>query len=143
MKVLFVCTGNLYRSQAAAAIGKALGLQTDSAGVMRRGFGKRVPGRLREALERMGYAIPEEARSSGIEAGQVAWADSIVYMIPNHLIRLQELFPEVKPRKFSSLGTFTLPPVERIPDPMCLKGKPFNSVLRLIEEAVGNLKRWS
>jgi protein-tyrosine-phosphatase len=143
MKVLFVCTANLYRSQAAAAIGKVLGMQTESAGVYKGEFGKAVPGRLREALARMGYPIPEGERSKPATLKEAAWADAIVYMIPNHLKQLQAQFPDCPQRKFANLGEFLIPPLAGIPDPMFLKGRKFFGTIRLIETAVSNFRRWS
>jgi protein-tyrosine-phosphatase len=143
MKVLFICTANLYRSQAAAAIGKVVGLQTQSAGVYGGKFGRKVPERLRETLAAMGYPLPDWEKSKLVTEKEIGWADSILYMIPNHLDRLQEKFPDCPHRKFGCLGEFLLPPIPAIPDPMFLKGQKCTRSIRLIEQAVSNLKRWT
>jgi protein arginine phosphatase len=141
MRILFLCTANRFRSQAAAAIGRKLGLSVESAGLYRGAFDKTIPKSLREALYVLGdYFVPEDERSKPVNQKMIEWADRIIYMNPVHYKQLLKRFPTHR-RKFSPLGGYTEPPALRIPDPMFLKGAEYTKCMKLIESGVMNLAK--
>jgi len=101
--VLFVCTGNLYRSVSAAAM-----LATRIPAAERRyairsaGLtpgGQEWPGRVRRGLRRHGIALPE-GQSRQVSSSDVEGALVILGMELVHLRAIEAHFPDALPRSF-------------------------------------------
>jgi len=95
MNVLFVCTGNINRSPAAATIFKKLYPEhsVDSAAISDFNKGKLTTKKTREELAKRGYEYVE-IKSKPLKVSNVDWSDVIFFCQPSHLKSLKNLFGE-------------------------------------------------
>jgi len=90
MNILFVCTGNLYRSPMCEILAFHLSGKNhsfDSCGVSERLLvgGQPFPRRMKNLLKENGYPVAHKIRSKRINWELVHWAHKIVYMQNSHL----------------------------------------------------------
>ncbi len=145
MNILFVCTGNLYRSQAAEAFAIANGLpkkyKFDSAGLSENSAkGKAVPRKLVDVLAtRFLVDFPEGKKSKQLTSELTDWASVIAYMQPSHRTQLLDL--GISSKKIVFLGEYALPPIpKKIPDLAFTSDRlEFENVLGLIQHCVNRM----
>lgn len=136
MKVLCLCTGNLFRSIIAEVIGRTFGFDTRSAGVSSHIKGRTTPSIVVSSLRESGYVFkPKQAQQVSNEMFQ--WADRIFYMQPSHFEFMKLIFQEDVFKKTNCLGAFLKPPVNRIPDP-AFKPEILLSLIQMIETCFRN-----
>lgn len=140
MNILYVCTANRFRSQAAAIISKGCSSKhrVRSCGVGNGPFGLPVPKKLQQLLEEMEYYISPRAISKSMDDKLADWADKIVYMQPSHQKILAEQY--ANPSKLVCLADFANQSLNKIPDP-AFDAKGFDSIIRLIETCVKSFLR--
>lgn len=108
---IFICTGSIYRSPAAAAIWTAkTGLPAASYACSKAMAGSRIGPRMRRALEAAGYAYDEAYRSQWLGDAKLAAGTLVWGMQPGHLMTARGLG-----LKASLLSSFIRLP--KIPDP--------------------------
>lgn len=144
-KLVFICTGNLYRSYAAEVMArKIFGYQVEvlSAGVSdASGNNKKVPKRLIDALRKMGYNPDEKARSKKVTLSMVRDARKICYMQNSHKEDLHKMFPTLDPNRVKPLALYSPnTKIEKIRDLAFIHNThQFNVVLKEIEGCIQNL----
>jgi protein-tyrosine-phosphatase len=143
-RILVLCHGNVNRSALCGAI-----LEQELAGVAEvrsAGFiagGRRAAKKTRDAAMQ-GYDIDlENHRSTQVDAIQIAWADTIIYMDKGNLGRLERIAGQFGGQRWHCLGEFAEPAVKRIPDPAFMaRGTPeFEATIALIVSASENLAK--
>ena len=146
-KLIFVCTGNLYRSQAAEIMARKIfqgTAETGSAGVSEASAeNHKIPKRLVEALRGLGYFPDEEARSKKVTLSQIHDASKILYMQDSHAANLWKMFPRMEKRRFSPLARYSPSlDLEKIQDLAFIHDtKKFRGVLVDIEACIQGLYR--
>lgn len=142
-KILFICTGNKYRSPSAEHILKALdpNLTVKSAGTSENaGRNHLIAKKMRRCLVEMGYEEPC-IKSQHVSKELMEWADRVIYMAPTHQKYLAEHFPEFM-HKCSGLYEFTAKspdetPLARIEDPAFIREHAdVLEVTKIIERAI-------
>lgn len=141
--ILFICTGNKYRSPSAEHILKTLApnLDVKSAGTSENAAGNHlIAKKMRRCLVEMGYEEPS-IKSQHVSKELMEWADRVIYMAPTHQKYLTEYFPEFM-YKCSGLYEFTArgpneSPLTRIEDPAFIREHAdVLEVTKIIERAV-------
>ncbi len=147
MRLLFICTGNRYRSQTAEIITRYLrpDIEVDSAGVSEKSAdGTPTPKRVRKALGKLGYPTGykedfQVLRSKKITQKLYDWADYVIYMQPSHAEYLASTFPR-NANKLLRLAYFSEKTINKIPDPAFVSDQEeFLSIIRLIEKCIKKL----
>lgn len=120
MNILFLCTGNKFRSKLCEVIATELDKSNNynSCGIGAKTYGFITPLNLRKRAKRLGYKDKEKLfykRSIPINDELVEWSDMIIYMQKNHLKQLLSKYPKSK-KKFIFLGKFYHKEITRIPD---------------------------
>lgn len=157
MNILFVCTGNLYRSKVGEVVAKEsvklkTGWNIDSAGIGASHYGKISPLKLRKHMEALGYnsvfAQGKEQQvllreSKVVTKDMLKKFNIIVYMQNNHRKQLQVLLDEMKlKRKLVFLGDYFNEEVTRVPDPAFISNdKEFRKVIVQIISATKKLMK--
>jgi len=142
MKILFICTGNKFRSPTAEHIMKCLAphLEVKSAGTGE-GADKNylIAKKMRRCLVELGYPEPK-IRSQHVTDDLMNWADVVFYMAPIHGKYLFENhYPFIN--KTQSLYSW-LPEesLKRIEDPAFIKNhEDVMEITKLIEKAVKSI----
>lgn len=141
--ILFICTGNKYRSPSAEHILKTLApnLNVKSAGTSENAAGNHlIAKKMRRCLVEMSYEEPA-IKSQHVSRELMEWADCVIYMAPTHRKYLAEHFPEFM-HKCSGLYEFTASgpnelPLTRIEDPAFIREHAdVLEVTKIIERAV-------
>lgn len=148
---LFVCTANINRSPAAAAVAKErltsehfIAAQIRSASAL--GWdGYEAGAYTMDAMRELGFDLREH-RSSPLTAEVCDWADKIVVMEPGHARRVLELAPHVEDRV---LGLWDwMEGLDHVPDPqgedldthrVCMK-RIQGATERLVDDLVAELR---
>ncbi|MEO0602358.1 MAG: low molecular weight phosphotyrosine protein phosphatase [Myxococcota bacterium] len=108
-RLLFVCSGNITRSPAAAALAEQQGLklarelEVRSAGTLRI-EGSPAHGQMAAVARQAGLDLSAH-RSQGLTADLLRWADFVAAMEPHHLEAIEELVPEARERS-RGLGAY-------------------------------------
>lgn len=142
-KILFICTGNKYRSPSAEHILKTIApnLEIKSAGTSENAASNHlIAKKMRRCLVEMGYEEPC-IKSQHVSRELMEWADRVIYMAPTHQKYLSEHFPEFM-HKCNGLYEFTATqpnekPLTRIEDPAFIREHAdVLEVTKIIERAV-------
>lgn len=142
MNILFVCTGNKFRSPAAewflSKHFRYKNYEAKSAGLSQKSkFGNKISKTLKDGLENaVDYCIDFDAfRSQPVTSSLVKWADKIFYMQPSHKKALIERFntPE---RKLVFLGDLYPWHLTKIPDPAFSGKAGLKESIRIIMKCV-------
>ncbi len=132
-RLLFVCSGNLFRSPVAAGFARRVGgerVEVKSCGTIADEGCLAVETAIRLMAER-GIDISSH-RSQPVAEELLKWADWIICMEQNHVRFVQEVFPDFahKTRLLRKEG---------IPDPICADGKFQKMVIEMIEAGIEEL----
>ena len=144
-KILFICTGNKYRSPSAEHILKTLApdLEVKSAGTSENaGNNHLIAKKMRRCLIEMGYEEPS-IKSQHVSKELLEWADLVFYMAPTHIKYLTENYPEFA-IKYHGLYTFDKSnglELNRIEDPAFIKHhSDVLEITKLIESCIKRAK---
>lgn len=142
--ILFICTGNKFRSPSADHILKAIApdLHVKSAGTSKSSAGSHlIAKKMRRCLVEIGYTEPS-LRSQHVSRDLLEWADVVFYVAPTHLKYLDENFPEFNHKYYGLYKFHPEKNLNRIEDPAFIQ--PHDEVLavtKIIEECVIEAKR--
>lgn len=137
-RLLFICTGNRFRSPTAAAIAAKYGFPVRSAGLGKSIRGGRIPQSVEDKLVDMGYTL-QGHRSRELTGELIEWADKVIYMQPSHRESLLERgCPE---RKLVALVDFAPQKISKIPDPAFGDKEMLEDVMILIENCILEMDR--
>lgn len=101
MKLLFICTGNMFRSPTAMLVAQKLlegkGCEFDSAGTSEE-QNKLMAKKMRKAMEEKGYKF-EPTRSKTVTQTHIDWCDHVIYMTKTHEQKLLAKFGDsIRPK---------------------------------------------
>lgn len=141
MKILFICTGNKFRSPTAHHILKTLcpNLEVKSAGTAKNADKNHlIAKKMRRCLVEMGYESPS-IRSQHVTEELLQWADLVYFVAPTHRKYLEANYPKYIAKCHALYELYELS-IKRIEDPAFIqKHEEVLDVTKIIEFCVKQL----